>query len=280
MSAELGPVPEVPLSSLIVFERPDVPLGNLVAFERPDVRIEDFTRFETPRLPRRSQVREWFESLAFTAIFILIFTSYVAQATQVPTESMKPTILVGDHFFIDKIAFPGNFPDSIHPYLPQRKISRGDIIVFKSPVEGNVPFVKRVIGMPGDKVEIRNKDVYVNDQKLREPYKIHVDPSVYKDDRWTPQDLTIRDNYAPHKVPENSFFVMGDNRDNSNDSRYWGFVKADSVMGKPLFVYWSYEIDPYIGPDRNWSDWMNGYLTIGMHFFDRTRWFRIGTMVE
>jgi signal peptidase I len=262
-----------------VIDGPDVPLSAFVKFEKPDVRVDEFIRFETPARGK-SHFREWCESLAFTIIFILIFTNYVAQATQVPTESMKPTILVGDHFFIDKLAFPGNLPEVLHKYLPQRSISRGDIIVFKSPVEGNIPFVKRVVAMPGEIVEIRNKDVYINGRKLKEPYKIHVDPSVYHNDRWTPDDLKIRDNYGPHTVPSHSFFVMGDNRDNSNDSRYWGFVKDDAVMGKPLFVYWSYESDPYIGPDRTFNDWLNGYLTIGMHFFDRTRWFRIGTMVD
>jgi signal peptidase I len=257
---------------------PDVHLSDLVVFQRPDIRVDQFVRYETPRA--KGHLREWSESLIFTIIFIFIFTSYIAQATQVPTESMKPTILVGDHFFIDKVAFPGNFPQKLHSYLPARSVKRGDVIVFKSPVEGNIPFVKRVIGMPGDKVQIRNKAVYINDQKLAEPYKIHVDTAIYRKDRWSPTELIVRDNYGPHKVPANSFFVLGDNRDNSNDSRYWGFVRADAVMGKPLFVYWSYESDPYIGPDRNLSDWLNGYLTIAMHFFDRTRWFRIGTMVD
>ena len=262
-----------------MIDGPDVPLSGFVKFETPDVRVEDFIRFETPA-PGKSHFREWCESLAFTIIFILIFTNYVAQATQVPTESMKPTILVGDHFFIDKLAFPGNLPSAVHKYLPHRSINRGDIIVFKSPVEGNIPFVKRVIGLPGEKIQIKDKAVYVNGRQLKEPYKIHVDPALYHDDRWTPEDLKIRDNYGPHIVPAHSYFVMGDNRDNSNDSRYWGFVRDDAVMGKPLFVYWSYESDPYIGPDRSLSDWLNGYLTIGMHFFDRTRWFRIGTMVD
>ena len=261
-------------------EKPDVPLGSLIIFQAPDIRLDQFTRFETVVRPRKSPLREWCESLAFTIVFILIFTSCIAQATQVPTESMKPTIMVGDHFFIDKVAFPGNFPDSFRAWLPHRSIRRGDIVVFKSPVEGNIPFVKRVIGLPGEKVSIRNKNVLIDGHPLQEPYKIHVDASVYHNDEWTPDELKIRDNFPEHTVPPNSYFVLGDNRDNSNDSRYWGFVDAESIMGKPLFVYWSYEADPYLGPEPTIRDMLTGYLSIGMHFFDRTRWFRIGEMVE
>jgi len=131
---EASSAPLCSLALIDVTPRPTPPI-------RPDVQVSDFIRFETPGR-RKSQVREWAESLAFTVVFILIFTSYIAQATQVPTESMKPTILVGDHFFIDKVAFPGNFPETIRRYLPHRTVRRGDIIVFKSPVEGNIPFVK------------------------------------------------------------------------------------------------------------------------------------------
>src|SRR5215831_19414001 len=160
-------------------ETPDVLLGQLIAFQTPDVRLEEFTSFNTLPTGYKSPFREWAESLAFTVIFVLIFTSYIAQATQVPTESMKPTILVGDHFFLDKIAFPANYPAAIRPYLPRRPIRHGDIIAFKSPTDGNIPFVKRVIGVPGDAIEVRNKSVYVNDKQLDEPYKIHVDSTVY-----------------------------------------------------------------------------------------------------
>jgi signal peptidase I len=258
----------------------DVPLDEFVPFERPDVRIDEFARFDTLPVRRKGVLREWLESLAFTIVFVLVFTSYIAQATQVPTESMKPTILVGDHFFLDKLAFPANYPVAIRPYLPHRSIGRLDIIAFKSPTEGNIPFVKRVIGLPGDRVEIRDKFVYINGRKLDEPYKIHVDSTVYRPDPWTPEELRVRDNYGPVIVPPRSYFVMGDNRDNSNDSRYWGFVNRDDIIGKPLFVYWSYESDPYVPGDKTLREKFDDYLLVAMHFFDRTRWFRIGTMVE
>ena len=179
---------------------PDVLLGQFSTFEKPDIRIDELTVFDTPSMGKGA-FREWIESLAFTVIFVLVFTSYIAQATQVPTESMKPTILVGDHFFLDKLAFPANYPAAIRRYLPHRPIKRLDIIAFKSPTEGNIPFVKRVIGLPGDAVEVRGKSVYVNHTKLDEPYKIHVDSTTYSSDPWTPEELKIRDNLGPVTVP-------------------------------------------------------------------------------
>src|SRR3990172_8197795 len=260
---------------------PDVPLDQLTVFRRPDVLLEELTTFSV-RTPARKKgaVREWIESLAFTIVFVLIFTNYIAQATQVPTESMKPAILVGDHFFLDKIAFAANYPAAVRPYLPRRDIERLDIVAFKSPTDGSIPFVKRVIGLPGETIEVRSKELYVNGVKLEEPYKIHVDSTVYGNDAWTPEELKIRDNYGPVTVPPDSYFVMGDNRDNSNDSRYWGFVTRNELIGRPLFVYWSYESDPYIPGEKSFREWLDGYLLIAIHFFDRTRWFRIGTMIE
>src|SRR5215471_11773887 len=147
-----GPSSEVE-SSEIPNGLPDVALHQFVRFDRPDVRTDELTVFNTAPTLQKGAFREWLESLFFTVIFVLVFTSYVAQATQVPTESMKPTILVGDHFFLDKIIFPANYPTAIRAYLPHRPIRHGDIIAFKSPTEGNIPFVKRVIGLPGERVE-------------------------------------------------------------------------------------------------------------------------------
>ncbi|MBI2149912.1 MAG: signal peptidase I [Acidobacteria bacterium] len=254
-------------------------MEDFVVFERSDVRLHDLAQFDSS-WRRKGQFREWVESLAFTIIFVLVFTSYIAQATQVPTESMKPTILVGDHFFLDKLAFPANYPEVLRAFLPRRSIKRSDIVAFKSPTDGSIPFVKRVIGLPGDTVEVRNKDLYLNGSMTDEPYKIHVDSTTYSPDGWTPEELKIRDNYGPVTVPENSYFVMGDNRDNSNDSRYWGFVTRDEIIGKPLFVYWSYESDPYIPGDKSFRDWIESYALIAIHFFDKTRWFRFGTMIR
>jgi signal peptidase I len=271
-------------------DRPDVLLGSLVIFERTETLWPSGTEFPaeveqsilsgaTPGLTS-AIVREWAESLAIVLAIILVFTGYVAQATQVPTGSMKPTILVGDHFFIEKLAFPGNYPAAVRPFLPKRAVRRGDIIVFRSPVDSSTPYVKRVIGTPGDSVEIREKDVFVNGVQLDEPYKIHVDHKVHANDSWTIESDKKRDNYGPQIVPPDKFFVMGDNRDDSNDSRYWGFVGRDAIMGMPLFVYWSYRSESNQGVPLTIKDRLNDYLSTGMHFFSRTRWFRFGTLVQ
>jgi signal peptidase I len=228
----------------------------------------------------KSLAREWFESLAFTIVFVLIFTSFIAQATQVPTESMKPSIMVGDHFFLDKLAFPANYPRILQPYLPKRSLERGDIVAFLAPDGGEIPFVKRIVGLPGNEVEIRNKVVYINGEELDEPYKIHVDTHVYSNESWTPEGLRIRDNYGPVTLPENSYFVMGDNRDNSNDGRYWGFISREDVIGKPLFVYWSYKGGRYVPGQQSVGDRLKAYASVAANFFSETRWFRMGLMVR
>jgi signal peptidase I len=135
------------------------------------------------------------------------------------------------------------------------------------------PFVKRVIGIPGDRIEVRNKVVYVNGAPLDEPYKIHTNSP-------TAGEMT-GDNYSAITVPYDEFFVMGDNRDNSNDSRSWGFVSRNNIIGKPLFVYWSFKSDrPYESGERSWASIAADYLSVAQHFFTGTRWFRFGTMVK
>jgi signal peptidase I len=264
--------------SVLTSSVPDVRIEEFQTFVTPDVRYDDqvkeFQIYRTEVVRRNGKLREWTESLVSTVVFVLIFTTFIAQATQVPTPSMKPTIMVGDHFFLDKIAFPGNFPQAVRSWLPQRQIVRGDIIAFRPPPSANnpTPFVKRVIGTPGDKVEIKDKDVYVNDVLLDEPYKIHTSDG---------NSGGSCDYCGPLTVPEDQFFVMGDNRDNSNDSRFWGFVDRESIIGKPLFVYWSFEsVEAYDGPHRSWAAIAKGYLSVAQHFFTRTRWFRFGTMVR
>jgi len=254
---------------------PDVRIEDLQPFVAPDVRLGEFRTYRTEVVRKTGKLREWSESLVSTVVFVIIFTSFVAQATQVPTASMVPTIFVGDHFFLDKIFFPGNYPPILQEWLPQRHIGHGDIIAFRPPPRANMttPFVKRVIGIPGDTVEIRNKVVFLNGKRQEEPYKIHTNAPTSGE--------MPGDNWGPETVPPDQFFVMGDNRDNSHDSRFWGFADRNSIIGKPLFVYWSYENDsPYESGDRSWASIATDYVSVARHFFSRTRWFRFGTMVK
>lgn len=258
---------------------PEIPGNDPVPAALPSEESPDAVNDDSPR-GGKGALREWTESLVFTIAFVLLFTNFVAQATQVPTESMKPTILVGDHFFLDKLAFPANYPRFVQPVLPARSLEQGDIVAFRAPDGGPVPFVKRIVGVGGDVVEIREKIVRVNGAVLDEPYKIHVDTHVYRANAFLGSGLMGRDNFGPVTVPDDAYFVMGDNRDNSRDSRAWGFVSHGDVIGKPLFVYWSFEGGAYTPGRRSLLDRVRGYASVAADFFGQTRWFRTGTLIR
>jgi signal peptidase I len=236
--------------------------------------------------------------------------TFIVQAVKVPTGSMQNTIVVGDHLLVNKFIFA---PGTPLPFLPQREIRRGDIVVFKYPGNphnragdlkpDNLPFktnyVKRVVGLPGDTIEIRGVQVFINNQllpehvvegrnmdekapletseteprKANEPYSIYYYPETLEAARGGAEtESNSQGNYAvngkPFKVPENAYFVMGDNRDNSTDSRAWGFVDRQYVVGRAMFVYWSYDESARAGEN---------FL---IDFFSNTRWERTGTMVK
>ncbi len=220
-------------------------------------------------LSRKRKIWMQFKSLASTVVFVWLFTNHIAQATIVPTESMVPTILVGDHFFLDKVGFPANYPEALQSVLPERTIHRGEIVAFWSPEARNFRLIKRVIGLPGETIEMRSGDIYINGEKLKEPYAAHNIPGV----NWHAE------NFAPVTLPADGFFMMGDNRDNSRDSRYFGTVHRNALIGKPTFVYWSYESDPYRG-EKTLGEWAEYYASIATHFFTRTRWDRTGTVLQ
>jgi signal peptidase I len=242
--------------------------------------LEDLPNISTEEPQRKSAAREWLESLVFSLIFVFFFTNFIAQATQVPTESMKPTIMVGDHFFLDKFAFPANYPDFVLRILPTRHISRGNIVAFKSPENPKIPFIKRVIGLPGETIEIRDKQVFINGEQLEEPYTHFIDFHTYNKLSGIPDEYIIRDNFGPRVIPPDSYFMMGDNRDNSNDSRYWGTVNIKNIIGRPLFVYWSYEADPYDPRPKSVVEYAKEYGSVALHFFSRTRWSRTGKILR
>jgi signal peptidase I len=217
----------------------------------------------------KTRIWQWMKSFGPTLAFAWVFTHGVAQATVVPSESMSPTILVGDHFFLDKVAFPANYPKAVQRYLPARTIQRGEIVALWSPENPNIRLVKRVIGLPGETLEVRHRDVYINGRKLDEPYVVHSDS----------EELDRRDNFGPVRIPLDHFFMMGDNRDNSNDSRFWGFAPRENLIGKPLFVYWSYDDEPY-SQELTLEQWVEHSASVAAHFFSKTRWFRTGTVLR
>jgi len=191
----------------------------------------------------KSLVREYFELIAETAVFVFFVMTFVVQAFQIPTGSMEPTLLVGDFLLVNKLVYssPSTALDKL--LLPRRGIRRHDIVVFKYPKELTKDYVKRVVGLEGEKLEIKNKQVYINEQPIAESYKVHDDSRVFTKDGYYHYDDAIRDNFGPIVVPPGHLFVMGDNRDNSEDSRYWGFLPLDNIKGRPWVIYFSYRAE-------------------------------------
>jgi signal peptidase I len=209
----------------------------------------------------KSTVREYFESIVVAVILALFVRTFVFQAFKIPTGSMKPNLLVGDHLLVNKF---GSAPAALgleRALLPLRPIQRGDVIVFKFPEEPERDFIKRVIGLPGDALELRNQTVYINGAPLMEPYAHYLFPPAGDE---AGEALDLRRKFGPVSVPAGHFFMMGDNRDDSQDSRYWGFLPASYVKGRALFIYWSFE-SPEDGSAQ-------GLLT---SLFSGTRWGRL-----
>lgn len=194
--------------------------------------------------PRQKSVfREYFELIAETAVFVFFVMTFVVQAFQIPTGSMEPTLLIGDFLLVNKLAYATPHSELEKILLPRRDIRRHDIVVFKYPKDLTKDFVKRVIAVEGEKIEIRDKQVYINDQPIVEKYKVHNDAQVYSRNEYYYYDDSIRDNFGPVVVPPGQCFVMGDNRDNSMDSRYWSFLPRSYIKGKPWVIYFSYRAD-------------------------------------
>lgn len=191
----------------------------------------------------KSTVREYFELIAETAIFVFFVMTFVVQAFQIPTGSMEPTLQVGDFLLVNKLAYVRLVFSLEKKILPRREIRRYDTVVFKYPKKMSQDFVKRVIAVEGEKVEIKNKQVYVNDRPIPENYKVHIDNQIYTKNDYYHYDDFIRDNFGPVVVPPGQLFVMGDNRDNSLDSRYWGFLPLSYVKGRPWLIYFSYKAE-------------------------------------
>jgi signal peptidase I len=178
---------------------------------------------------------EYAEAIVTALILALIIRAYVVQAFKIPTASMVDTLLVGDHILVNKLVYGMKVPFSDKRFVVFKKPGRGDIIVFKYPEDPKRDFIKRVVAVEGDVVEARDKTVYLNGKALNEPFISH------RDKETRPGEYEPRDNFGPIVVPKGKYFVMGDNRDYSYDSRYWGFVDFEAVKGKALVIYWSWD---------------------------------------
>jgi signal peptidase I len=190
---------------------------------------------------RKSTAREYFESICVAVILALFVRTFVVQAFKIPTGSMENNLLIGDHLLVNKFVFAPTLSSFERTLLPIDPIRRGDIIVFKYPEQPDRDFIKRVIALPGETIELRNKKVHINGKPLDEPYVHFIFPPDETEGGASElPDFDVTRSYGPVTVPERHYFMMGDNRDNSQDSRYWGFMPEDYVKGKALFVYFSF----------------------------------------
>ena len=231
--------------------------------------------------------RDFLHEWSLNILILLFGTTTLVQAFIVPTGSMESTVLIGDHLLVGKLSYAP--PDSFSKYLlPYTEPKRGDVIVFRYPMDIRQNFVKRVIGVPGDHIRIVDKVVYVNGKALVEPYTQHVDSRMepYRDNFPAPPNGPVADraqemlsaqvSNGELVVPPGNYFAMGDNRENSLDSRYWGFVPRENIIGKPLVIFWSYD-----APTEQWAgDSGSHYLDLAKNFFTKTRWNRTLKLVR
>jgi signal peptidase I len=245
-----------------------------------------WTRFaELTREVHRGFIAEW----TVTIVLLLFATTTLVQAFVIPSASMQDTLLIGDHVLVDKMVFapPGNVSQHVLPY---RDVRRGDVIVFRYPLDIKQDYVKRAIGLPGDHIRLVNKQLFLNGHAPVEPYAVHRNDGInpYRDNFPPPPEpgmipsvLDMLQNHVENGeivVPSGYIFAMGDNRDDSSDSRYWGFVPRENIVGTPLIIYWSFEAptqdltNPNIGIDH--------IMDVITHFFTKTRWNRTFRLIH
>lgn len=217
---------------------------------------KDLPKEKKSRHSSKAKVQEFIEAIIIAILIAVVVRTLIVQAYKIPSPSMVPTLLVGDHLLVNKFIYGVKIPLLRRTIIPVTDPKRGDIIVFIYPQDRSKDFIKRVIGVGGDKIEIRNKKIWINDRPYQDAVGIYSDPVSY------PAIVQPRDNFGPVTVPKNALFVMGDNRDQSLDSRFWGFVKLKDVEGKAVVIYWSWNSEEQ---DRFWQ---------------KIRWDRLGSLLH
>ncbi|MFH0784636.1 MAG: signal peptidase I [Pseudomonadota bacterium] len=207
----------------------------------------------------KSIFREYFEAICIAVLLALFIRTFVVQAFKIPSGSMLPTLLIGDHLLVNKFIYGLRIPFSGKILIPYKNPKRGDVVVFRYPKDRSIDYIKRVIGTPGDTIEIRTKKLFVNGKQVSDPHAHMSSPAVLN------AASSPRDNFGPVLVPEGRIFVMGDNRDNSYDSRFWGFVNQQDILGRAFILYWSWDIEkPLLSLER----------------FSSIRWGRLANIID
>ena len=224
----------------------------------------------------KSTTREYFESIVIAVILALFIRTWVVQAFKIPTGSMEQNLLIGDHLLVNKFVFSPTVSDAENWVLPTDEVERGDIVVFKFPEEPERDFIKRVIGLPGETLEVRRKRVLIDGAPLEEPYLVGQMPKM-PDEGF---EVDRRDAFGPVTVPDGHYFMMGDNRDNSQDSRFWGPLPHDYLKGKAMIVYWSYDAEQVVVQQPGLVATVKRLASVVINFFTHTRWERMFRLVN
>lgn len=223
---------------------------------------------------KKSVFREYYEAILVAFILALFVRTFVFENFKIPSGSMEDNLLVGDHLVVNKFIFSEHVDSLLHALLPYRQPERGDVVVFKFPEDPRRDFIKRTVAVAGDTVEIRRKQLYLNGEPVPEPYVVHKDPTTYPNMPGVPPDNRRRDNFGPFTVPEGTVFCLGDNRDNSMDSRFWGPVPLSYLKGRAVLIYWSYEAERDAWEWRGFGHRLRQLAEVFLNFFTKTRWER------
>lgn len=230
---------------------------------------------------RKSVLRDYFEALLIAALFLGFTNTFLVKTFYIPSESMVGTLLEGDRLFVNRYIYGTAETAAGRQLLPNRDIRRGDVVIFRSPKSPETDLVKRCVGLPGDTIRIADKVLYVNDQRVEDDtYTIHRDPRVYPNRQFVKPQARARDNFGPFLVPDAHYFFLGDNRDESYDSRYWGAVPRHLIKGRAVLIYWSFGGET---PDGEWyGSWhkVKQLLRTAAGFIGETRWGRTFQLVR
>lgn len=223
---------------------------------------------------KKSVVREYYEAILVAFLLALFVRTFVFENFKIPSGSMEDNLLVGDHLVVNKFIYSPNLDSPLHAVLPYRGPSRGDVVVFKFPEDPRRDFIKRCIAVAGDTIEVRRKKLYLNGVEQDEPFVVFKDPNVWGSGPGVPASRRKRDNFGPLTVPEGTIFCLGDNRDNSLDSRFWGPVPLTYVKGRAVLIYWSYEANRNDWQWRGFAYRLKQLAEVFLNFFTKTRWER------